>query len=198
VKGRKVMTGTNTTVARRAARAHGQPPGQGWPLSCGLGPLGALPSVPRLARAFTVVALGGWGLSPLIEDAELVVGELTGNVVRAATGPDGKPRYDQAGRLPVLWLRLLSDRERAYLEVWDTIPADLGAPAVRHAGPDDESGRGLEIVAALSLDWGWEHAGGRAAKSLLVKQLAGRGGVARLPSGAAGAALFRTGRGVWS
>lgn len=158
------MRGTNTTIAECAGRAHGQPPGQGWPLFCGLGPLGALPSAPRLARAFTALVLGGWNFSPLIEDAEAIVSELAGNVVRAATGPDGKPRYDEAGQLPVLWLRLLSDRRRALLEVWDTIPAEFGTPAERHAGPDDESGRGLQIVAALSLDWGWEHVTGHASK----------------------------------
>jgi hypothetical protein len=27
---------------------------------------------------------------------------------------------------------------------------------VRHPGPDEESGRGLEMIDALSEDWGWE------------------------------------------
>jgi hypothetical protein len=33
---------------------------------------------------------------------------------------------------------------------------DNGVPAPCQAGPGSESGRGLEIVASLSLAWGWE------------------------------------------
>src|SRR5207237_196049 len=58
--------------------------------SPGLGPLGALPTAPRLVRGFTAVVLGGWKLAELAEDAELIVSELCSNVVRAATGPDGQ------------------------------------------------------------------------------------------------------------
>ena len=48
----------------------------GWPLFAGLGPLGALPTVPRLARTFCVMVLGGWGLDSLAEDCELLASEL--------------------------------------------------------------------------------------------------------------------------
>jgi hypothetical protein len=134
-----------------------------WPLFAGLGPLGALPPVPRLARAFTRIVLASWGLGHLTDDSELVASELSSNVVRAATGEDGKPRYDEHGRLPLLWLRLLSDHTlsdhtgRVRLEVWDTVPLDLGVPLPRQAAQLDESGRGLDIVAELSKDWGWDH-----------------------------------------
>jgi hypothetical protein len=130
--------------------------GAGWPLFAGLGPLGALPTVPRLARAFTGLVLTGWGLGGLADDCELIVSELTGNVISAATGPDGQPRYDAGGRLPVLWLRLQADRAQLWLEVWDSLPVELGVPAMRHAADTDEAGRGLELVAALSKDWGWD------------------------------------------
>jgi hypothetical protein len=102
-----------------------------WPLVAGLGPLGALPTAPRLARTFTVVVLGGWRLAELAEDAELVASELCSNVVRAASGPDGQPRYDGDGRLPLLWLRLLSDGAQLRIEAWDTVAAELGVPAPR-------------------------------------------------------------------
>lgn len=127
-----------------------------WPLSSDLGPLGALPTAPRLARGFTDVVLSDWGLEELAESAEVVVSELTTNVVEASTGEDGHPRYDPAGKLPLLWVRLLSDRSRVMIEVWDNLPEVFGAPAIRHAGWDDESGRGLEMIEALSADWGWE------------------------------------------
>jgi anti-sigma regulatory factor (Ser/Thr protein kinase) len=127
-----------------------------WPLTSDLGPLGALPTAPRLARGFISVVLNGWGLDALIETTELVVSELTTNVVRAVTGPDGSLRYDAEGKLPLLWVRLSSDRARLMIEVWDTLPATLGAPAMRHPGEEEESGRGLELIEALSDDWSWE------------------------------------------
>ena len=136
----------------------------GWPLFAGLGPLGALPTVPRLARTFCSMVLGGWGLDSLAEDCELVASELVANIVRAATGPDGHPGYDGHGRLPVLWLRLLSDRSRVRLEAWDNLPLDRGVPVLRRAATTDESGRGLGLVNELSQDWGWDHSPAHDAK----------------------------------
>jgi hypothetical protein len=103
------------------------------------------------------MVLGGWRLDGLADDCELIASELTANVVRAAAGPDGHPRYDERGGLPLLWLRLLSDRAQVRVEVWDTVPLDRGVPVLRCAAADDESGRGLELVRELSLDWGWDH-----------------------------------------
>jgi hypothetical protein len=132
-----------------------------WPMFAGLGPLGALPTAGRLCRAFAALVLAGWGMCGLADDCALVTGELVANVVRAATGPDGHPAYDEAGRLPVLWLRLLSDGGRLKVEVWDQLP---GSPVPRAARDYDESGRGLELVQALSTDWGWDDLPGHAAK----------------------------------
>jgi hypothetical protein len=126
-------------------------------LLASLGPLGALATVPRLARSFCQMVVNGWNLGELSADCELVASELTANVVRAATGPDGHPSYDECGRLPLLWLRLLSDRIWVRIEVWDTIPLERGVPVLRHAADDDESGRGLDLVEAVSYDWGWDH-----------------------------------------
>jgi hypothetical protein len=126
-------------------------------LFAGLGPLGALPTVPRLARAFCRLVLAGWGLPDLAETCELIASELTSNVIRAATDDNGDPRYDSRGRLPLLWLRLLADHARLRIEVWDNLAPELGEPARRHAGSLDESGRGLAIIGELSQDWGWDH-----------------------------------------
>ena len=112
-----------------------------WPLTSDLGPLGALPTAPRLARGFIGVVLNGWGLDSLIETTELVVSELTTNVVQAVTGTDGSLRYDAEGKLPLLWVRLSSDRFRLMIEVWDTLPAALGAPAMRHPDQDEDDRR---------------------------------------------------------
>jgi anti-sigma regulatory factor (Ser/Thr protein kinase) len=127
-----------------------------WPLTSDLGPLGALPTAPRLARGFASVVLSGWRLEGLIDVTELLVSELTTNVVRAATDSGGHSRYDDEGKLPLLWVRLLSDRSRLLIEVWDTLPTAFGAPTVRHPDPDEESGRGLEMIDTLAEDWGWE------------------------------------------
>jgi hypothetical protein len=135
-----------------------------WPLFAGLGPLGALPTVPRLARAFSALVLAGCGLGDLTEDCELIISELTANVIRAATGPDGHPRYDDQGRLPLLWLRLLADHTRLRIEVLDNLAPEIGEPAQRHARATDETGRGLEIIDGLSQDWGWDYIPGHDAK----------------------------------
>jgi len=128
-----------------------------WPRFAGLGPLGALPTAPKLARTFSKLVLPGWHLNDLADDCELIISELTSNVVRAATDPGGRPRYDPGGRLPVLWVRLLSDHVQLRVEVWDNLPVRLGMPRPRQAAQDDENGRGLELVGRLSLDWGWDH-----------------------------------------
>lgn len=137
-----------------------------WSLTSDLGPLGALPTVPRLARGFASVTLNEWGLDALTDVTELLVSELTTNVVRASTDSEGVPKYDENGKLPLLWIRLLCDRARLLIEVWDTLPAALGAPAARHPDPDEESGRGLEIIEVLTEDWGWETVPGWAGKKV--------------------------------
>jgi anti-sigma regulatory factor (Ser/Thr protein kinase) len=137
-----------------------------WPLTSDLGPLGALPTAPRLARGFASVVLNSWGLDELIDVTQLLISELTTNVVQAATDSDGSSRYDDEGKLPLLWVRLLSDRSRLLMEVWDTLPSVLGAPVVRHPDPDEESGRGLEMIDALAEDWGWESVPGWSGKRI--------------------------------
>src|SRR6516164_429995 len=73
-----------------------------WPLTSYLGPLGALPTAPRLARGFVVQVLSSWGMTESLDVLELIASELATNVVRAATYPDGAPRYDTSGRLQLM------------------------------------------------------------------------------------------------
>jgi anti-sigma regulatory factor (Ser/Thr protein kinase) len=131
-----------------------------WPLTSYLGPLGALPTAPRLARGFVVQVLSGWGMTEALDVFELIASELATNVVRAASAPDGSPRYDEDGRLHLMWLRLLSDQDKLMLEVWDDLPEALGSPVMKHADEDDETGRGLDMVEMLTDDWGWETVAG--------------------------------------
>lgn len=157
-------------TARPATAGRKQWPGtQPWPLFSALGPIGALPTAPGLARAFTTLVLGGWDMADvndLEEVSVLIASELATNVVLAATGGDGSPLYQADGRLTELWLRLMSDRARLQVEVWDNLPATVGVPAIRHPSAEEEHGRGLAVVARLSQCWGWDRIPGTQAKSV--------------------------------
>jgi anti-sigma regulatory factor (Ser/Thr protein kinase) len=154
-----VSTGATTTSSRATMIGYAQWPAEhavsaggkaGWPLSAHL-PLGALPTAVPCARRYARVILGEWSLAALADPAELIVSELVTNSVQATTDKDGQPRYGEAG-LPVVHLRLASDHARVLVEVWDGVPR---APAGRQARLDEEGGRGLALVEALSDRWDW-------------------------------------------
>ncbi|MDT0308350.1 SpoIIE family protein phosphatase [Streptomyces sp. DSM 44917] len=94
------------------------------------------PSAARLARDRLRERLARWGLQELEMGAELVVSELIGNVVRHAAGP--------------LRLRLL----RTDVLTCEVSDASEATPRVRHASLLDESGRGLQLVGAMTSRWG--------------------------------------------
>jgi anti-sigma regulatory factor (Ser/Thr protein kinase) len=75
----------------------------------------------------------------VLEDVKLIVSELVTNAVQAGGGP----------------VRLTLERsgDRLHLEVIDDYADAL--PMLDRAAPDASHGRGLTIVAALALDWGW-------------------------------------------
>jgi anti-sigma regulatory factor (Ser/Thr protein kinase) len=140
-----------------------------WPLFSALGPIGALPTAPGLAREFTAMVIGGWDLTGVNDVAQvslLVASELATNVVKAATDRDGNPLYQGDGRLTELWLRLMSDRAQLQVEVWDNLPASAGVPVICHPDAEEENGRGLAIIARLSQCWGWDQIPGTQAKSV--------------------------------
>ena len=118
-----------------------QPDLAGWPLHAAL-PLGALSTAPGCGRAWTRQVLREWGQDRLADDTELLVSELTTNAVQASA--------PLAGAAIGLWLA--SDCERAVILVWDPSPQP---PAPADPGQDAEDGRGLLLVQALSLQWGW-------------------------------------------
>jgi anti-sigma regulatory factor (Ser/Thr protein kinase) len=90
-----------------------------------------------------------WDLRAVAEVVELVVSELVTNAIVASRRLNGIP-----GRvgLPSVHLRLSSDRVRVLVEVWDANP---NIPSPRAAGLNEESGRGLMLVEALSTRWSW-------------------------------------------
>jgi anti-sigma regulatory factor (Ser/Thr protein kinase) len=110
--------------------------------------LGALPTAVPCARLHARHVLWEWGLNGPAPDSELLVSELVTNAVKATAGRDGA----------TVRLRLSRDSARVLIEVWD---ADPQAPETKDLGehgtpdPEEEGGRGLFLVAALSARWDW-------------------------------------------
>src|ERR1700722_18024633 len=157
------VTAARPAYHRRVQRLGPRP----WPLFSGLGPVGALPTAPGVARGVTATVLGGWdmaGRGELADVSTLVVSELSTNVVDRATDAGGGPRYLADGRMTVLWLRLMTNRRALRVEVWDNLPPSAGFPVLRTPETTEEHGRGLAVVQRLSRAWGWHPVPGMNAK----------------------------------
>ena len=117
-------------------------------------------TAPGIARRWLERILGEWALEDYADDAMLITSELISNSV-AETG-----KVEWARRPPV-GLRLRGGPSALVLQVWDAV---LGVPVPRAAAPDDESGRGLAIVAGLSTSCGFyycEKRGGKVTWAIL-------------------------------
>ncbi|MET7852316.1 ATP-binding protein [Streptomyces avermitilis] len=98
------------------------------------------------ARHFARNVLDEWGLTPYIDDAVIVIGELIANAARHALEPDS---HDETA--PTAWLGLVRRQQAVICAVADPSPC---APTLQHPGQFSESGRGLQIIEALSSSWG--------------------------------------------
>jgi two-component sensor histidine kinase len=92
-------------------------------------------TTPGDARRDVATYLMPWALDGLTPVATLVVSELVTNALVHAPGPIG--------------LRAAIRGDVLHIAVEDT---GIGVPRCRE--PDEHGGRGLQIVAALALDWG--------------------------------------------
>jgi hypothetical protein len=110
--------------------------------------LTARPEEARTARHFVRELLTCWGLEALADDAELIVDELVVNAVLHAS----RTSSYRPGASAVLRLCMLRRVGEVMLAVVDP---DNGAPVPRNPDWTGESGRGLQIVGALSHVWGW-------------------------------------------
>lgn len=105
----------------------------------------------RTARKFTRNTLKEWGLGTLADDAEAIVGEFVANAVSHAARSAEEPGQP-------LGLRLLRRTGEVMCAVLD--PSDR-APVLRMPDRNEEAGRGLQMVDALSDVWGWSPVTGR-------------------------------------
>lgn len=103
----------------------------------------AEPGVVRAARHAVRDTLRAWGLDPVMGDVtELLVSELVTNSLRYASGPIG---------VRLVRPELGETTPSLLVEVSDPLP---DPPTERAAEPDDEGGRGLQLVACTARRWG--------------------------------------------
>jgi anti-sigma regulatory factor (Ser/Thr protein kinase) len=104
--------------------------------------LGAQPTAPGCARAWTRRVLRAWRLTGLSDPAEVVVSELTTNAMLASRPQDRT----------CIRLSLTLDQGELGIFVRDYCP---GTPRPANSGDEDENGRGLLLVEAMSSRSGW-------------------------------------------
>ena len=103
-------------------------------------PLKPVPQAALLAREAVENAFRSWGYGDHIDAGKLVANELVANAV-AASAPDQE----------ITMRTFLGDEGKPVVEVWDAVDEE---PELRHPADDDESGRGLILIAALANRWG--------------------------------------------
>lgn len=115
--------------------------------------LAANDRAPRMARSFTRDALSAWGLDDLLDDAVLIVSELTTNAERygrACKAPARDRFTGQGERNEEITLTLMVQADVVTIEVEDNSPH---APVEQAADEDSISGRGLHLVSATADSW---------------------------------------------
>ena len=106
--------------------------------------LGAYDTAPGAVRGVIRERLPPWGLDHLRDAVELVATELVTNSVAATRESSWE------GSAPPVRVWLLGSSASAAVLVWDGVPRE---PVRGEPGLDDENGRGLGLVDALSAEW---------------------------------------------
>ena len=122
-----------------------------------------LPSIPesvRMARFHIRAALGFHGLDEYADDAEIITSELVTNAVQHVR--------DDGTNTIVVTLARVWNPAAVTVVVSDSSPE---GPIRRDTSADSEQGRGLQIVEALSVHWGWrQEDGGKAIFAILARE----------------------------
>ena len=105
----------------------------------------------RRARDFTASTLHKWGVAGRCDDIAIVVSELVTNALQHARPAS---RHTHTG-WPIQ-LGLLHPEHRVMCAVAD---ASQAVPVPREPDFLDETGRGLQVIAALSDQWGYTTSG---------------------------------------
>jgi anti-sigma regulatory factor (Ser/Thr protein kinase) len=115
------------------------------------------------SRLFVRRVCSSWQLrKERIDIAELLVSELASNAVQASSVTEPQPvKESMYAELKLIGVRLLELQDSLVIGVWDTSPQP---PVLITPSEDLERGRGLQIVDALSIRWGYYDArmGGKA------------------------------------
>jgi anti-sigma regulatory factor (Ser/Thr protein kinase) len=123
----------------------------------------ALPGTPEsvpIARRRVRAALGSRGLGDFTEDAEIITSELAANAVQHAC-------QDGTKTIGVI-LTHAGTPATVTVAVSDSSPH---VPVRRDTPPGSEQGRGLQIVEALSVHWGWRRGcGGKVVFAVLARE----------------------------
>jgi anti-sigma regulatory factor (Ser/Thr protein kinase) len=111
--------------------------------------LGRDPGSVRAARDFAVVILRRWQVPERTADIAIVVSELATNALRHAVADPGEARTSQPARLGLLQPQ---PGPSVLCAVADPSPA---VPVPQNPGVLAETGRGLQMIRALSDQWGY-------------------------------------------
>lgn len=98
-----------------------------------------LPADPRFvahARRFVRDTLSAWGLAGMVDSTQLIVSELVTNALKHGWPP--------------IELRLLRGRTL----VCEVVDGSVVSPAPRTAAPDEDTGRGLQLIKRFAYRWG--------------------------------------------
>jgi anti-sigma regulatory factor (Ser/Thr protein kinase) len=122
-----------------------------------------LPSIPesvRMARFHVRAALRFHELDEYADDVETITSELVTNAIQHV-------RSDGTDMVAVTIARIWNP-EAVTVVVSDSSPE---GPAMRETPADSERGRGLQLVEALSVHWGWHpEDGGKAIFAILARE----------------------------
>ena len=118
-----------------------------WPLQTRL-EVAAQPTAPSVVRGHVRAVAGEWGLVGLADTAELLASEIATNAVQASQRL--RIRADLAA-VPVIRPWVTTNGVSMVIHVWD---GSDEMPVIKDVAADEENGRGLMLVAALSKDWG--------------------------------------------